>query len=650
MLKIINKEKTMTNDNVMVIQSKLFAPTYSGPGKWIIYNTDTNKGMLAVGKDRLPDIIPILTKLSDPKNDYRKIADASTIERLKSLGLAVNKDVSSIDISTNSYLKLYQNAVFNYPFRDYSEEDWLKKDNATMDYYNKLWEHPNAFTKRTGKRIKLAEVADEEIGELKGNEITKTFLSYLLKTTFGSLGTIKNHPIDSYRRTSPSGGAKHPTEAQVYLHEALDDLEKGSYIYDVEHHALIRDKSCDECFEMNIYEKSFSIMLRSRVERPMWRYREIRSYRAILIDAGHILETIMQLSGTHGLYTKNEHISLGQIQNSNFEWIKEPPISVVHISTQKNPSIINKIRKSNDAKILKGKEYLTNPSTYFTFKNGTLMANILWPKEESFPISFTEFELFTHCLSSRRGDRNVTYKGITYEYSIKTPRMDEIIEKGFLLPKTIASSFYHELNLWVQHNWYLNFLMYLGTHNDNPTNLGNTFRNKTIEISLKEFKERKTCRDFSTKEISLAQLTSILDTLQNLEECRFVDLYINIQRVTGLECGLYKLEQTGLTRIGESINSDEIQSLVIGQEWTGTGAVDVFLKTKADLNSGETYHLNMIRLGQIGQRIIMAATALGLGAFMTPAAKDKEIINKLLLEVNNQHVFYYIGVGYANGK
>lgn len=67
---------------------------------------------------------------------------------------------------------------------------------------------------------------------------------------------IKSHPVNSYRRTSPSGGAKHPTEASVYINKPIGDLEEGLYIYDVKHHALIRDESCE----------TFSFFVRPRIK------------------------------------------------------------------------------------------------------------------------------------------------------------------------------------------------------------------------------------------------------------------------------------------------------------------------------------------------------------------------------------------------
>lgn len=637
-------KKTSTNPNLLVIQSKLFSPSYSGTGKWVVYNTDTNKGVLAVGKDKIPPVIPLLTELSSNKkvelnDDIRK--------KLDKVGFLNETFKNDIVFSPNSFLKLYHNATFDYSFRNYSDKDWLEKDHSTMDYYQKLWEHPSIFTERYGEKIYLPDYSDDQIKNINNNEISLPIISYLLKSSLGSLGMIKSHPVNSYRRTSPSGGAKHPTEASVYINKPIGDLEEGLYIYDVKHHALIRDESKDDLFELNSYEDSVSIILHSRVERPMWRYREIRSYRAILIDAGHVIEVMNEVAGNNGLYTKMEHISFPNKINGNFDWLVEPPICVLHISKLESPKILEKTKSVEIEKIKDSDKYKTNPTLFFTFENGALIANTIWPETNKIKIDYTEFEVFTHCLLSRRGDRETTKIALKLLFSLNSERLNKLIELKLLLPDNIAKPFYGKLNLWVQHNWYLNSLFYFNTHNRIPAEKNTSFEKNNLGVSMEKLRLRKTCRNFSMNCIPKEALLSLIESLPTSFASNF-NVYINIRNVENIEPGLYIVQNKELIKYCNVFSTDSVSSLIIGQEWAGKGALDIFLATNADITNGEITQTNIIELGRVGQRIIMTATEWCLGVFMTPAIKDSEFIGTINIDKYKENIFYYLGVGYEN--
>nr|WP_237691223.1 SagB family peptide dehydrogenase [Streptomyces sp. SID7834] len=126
-------------------------------------------------------------------------------------------------------------------------------------------------------------------------------LSTFLWFSFGQIG-VKKQPVsgDHVRKASPSGGSKHPTEAYLMVLES-GDLPVGVYHYSVRDHALefITGDIDSEWVAHHVVGKpewmsispTMAIVLTSRVELSMFRYRENYSYRPIHHDVGHVLET-----------------------------------------------------------------------------------------------------------------------------------------------------------------------------------------------------------------------------------------------------------------------------------------------------------------------------------------------------------------------
>lgn len=126
-------------------------------------------------------------------------------------------------------------------------------------------------------------------------------LSTFLYFSFGQIGVKKTPALgDQVRKASPSGGARHPTEAYLMVLES-GELPSGIYHYSVRDHALEfmtaeidRDWVAQHVVgkpEWMDISPTMAIVLTSRVERSMYRYRENYSYRPIHHDVGHLVET-----------------------------------------------------------------------------------------------------------------------------------------------------------------------------------------------------------------------------------------------------------------------------------------------------------------------------------------------------------------------
>src|SRR4029077_20513059 len=121
---------------------------------------------------------------------------------------------------------------------------------------------------------------------------------YLHSPMFGKLA----------RKTSPSGGARHPGE--VYLMALrVKGLRAGLYHYHPAHHCLetintnaTRNKAWLYCAHQDYVRNAAALFLMTAVfRRAMWKYHQPRAYRVVLLDAGHLCQTFCLVATWLGL-------------------------------------------------------------------------------------------------------------------------------------------------------------------------------------------------------------------------------------------------------------------------------------------------------------------------------------------------------------
>ncbi len=271
--------------------------------------------------------------------EFSKKESEELISQLVSCGLILEKDAKAHEIEESAYLwKKYSwddaldyfIAMKDYPFLDYESESANAVDNEMMDGYinhdkvpqiYKNYAVPQIYLERDDDAldgIGIKEVLVEEVFDTSASSkpLSKSTLSNLLQYTFGKTGLVE-FPVQGefLMKTSPSGGARHPIEAYVMLIDT--DLGQGLFHYSVEHHALEKMEvslSEDELREI-IYELKTGpqfkpkavIIFSAAFPRSMWRYREPRSYRVVLHDLGHLLETMKVVSKSLTINTYYGH-------------------------------------------------------------------------------------------------------------------------------------------------------------------------------------------------------------------------------------------------------------------------------------------------------------------------------------------------------
>lgn len=139
--------------------------------------------------------------------------------------------------------------------------------------------------------------------------LTMAHLSKLLWLTAGVMRWER--PVEGGRvalKTSPSGGAVHPTELYV-LSLAVAGLERGIYHYRPDLNALERIRKGASKRDINRYipeqpwysAASIVVFFASRFTRSQWRYPHSRTYRANLIEVGHLCQSFCLVATWLGL-------------------------------------------------------------------------------------------------------------------------------------------------------------------------------------------------------------------------------------------------------------------------------------------------------------------------------------------------------------
>jgi SagB-type dehydrogenase family enzyme len=134
-------------------------------------------------------------------------------------------------------------------------------------------------------------------------------ISALLYYTWGVTGRIDAPPFGRlFHKTSPSAGARHPGEVYL-LAMRVGGLAQGLYHYNCLHHQLEEVRSLQAVKKAVAYaagqefvgDASALFIMTAVFPRVLWKYRFARSYRVVLLDAGHLCQTFCLVATWLGL-------------------------------------------------------------------------------------------------------------------------------------------------------------------------------------------------------------------------------------------------------------------------------------------------------------------------------------------------------------
>ena len=141
----------------------------------------------------------------------------------------------------------------------------------------------------------------------KARPLPMALFAQMLERVFGARGEV--HAADDYdviKKTSPSGGALHPTEAYLIV-QNVEGLAPGLYHYRAGEHALQPLPTVDDVAKLAFMavagqqwfaDAHVLVALAPRFGRTFWKYRNHpTAYRVTILDVGHLSQTLL-LSAT----------------------------------------------------------------------------------------------------------------------------------------------------------------------------------------------------------------------------------------------------------------------------------------------------------------------------------------------------------------
>ncbi len=196
--------------------------------------------------------------------------------------------------------------TYNYPFERY-ERGRSDSDRTRMAAYSTV--HPDEDRARAipDDRPTLVQLP-LPIADVP-SAATASFLervAYLLAiATVPTMTTPSPWPGQPlWRKTSPSGGSRHPTE--LYLQIAADSGARVFYADPMTRRVVALDDEMDiDAIERARVQcdsgKRVSLVVTSRFARNMYRYREPRTFRTVFLDVGHVIGTMRLAAAQLGL-------------------------------------------------------------------------------------------------------------------------------------------------------------------------------------------------------------------------------------------------------------------------------------------------------------------------------------------------------------
>jgi len=432
-------------------------------------------------------------------------------------------------------------------------------------------------------------------------------ISRLLYFTNGVTGILQYPSGESlYLRAAPTAGGLYPTEIYIAVRD-LPMMNDGIYNFHVKNHSLVPLWEGDfwssfqrDCLGHEaIAEANLLVICTAVYARSTWRYHE-RAYRRILLDTGHVLGNLVAYAPEEGFAPYPLACFLDASLN-RLLFLDEQREGVLAVTALPRRPL--------------GKPLKTCPA----------LANSA-PRERRGNERRDALILQLHRGSSIKLDEPLS---AAFKESVRKP---ELLETIFSLKEDVSLP---EKKL----HW--------------EKGLGPTIL------------RRRSTRAFSGAGFSASDLSAILDYAYDplvqdagsLFESALIESYVVVQRIEGLEAGVYYFApfSQSLRRIYAGDFKSQCWHFCLDQELARDAAALVIhaahLGEALKLHGDRAYRYLHLDAGHLGQRMNLAAVQLGLGASGIGGFYDDEV--NALLGLSLEKIILYIttlGQAYASNS
>lgn len=193
--------------------------------------------------------------------------------------------------------------------------------------------------------------------------------------------------------------------------------------------------------------------------------------------------------------------------------------------------------------------------------------------------------------------------------------------------------------------------------------------------------QRKTCRSFTGKAVSLGDISTLLylslgylkEREDDIDETVAEGLtarrsspsggglnacegFLHVQNVDGLAPGLYAYHPADhALSFVSTLPDSPLGQLLCGQHFINNLPVGLFITARFDklwwkYQHSRAYRMAYVEAGHISQTFQLVATALGLGTWLTGALTDDQVEALLGLEDSAEQPLFFVGCGQSDGQ
>jgi hypothetical protein len=196
----------------------------------------------------------------------------------------------------------YFMAGYDFPFADYSPEASGRKEvSGRMHRYASAERDSLRFKQFDAARILASEALPPPLSAIKSlssYSINSSFEEQLRDICAAVFGMTKKVKLawdgeKLFRRTSPSGGSRHPSEGYLLLNKsdtAYHVRAEGPFLDTI----AKSEGTLAKILPTSSHQVDGAILFSSRFERNMFRYREPRTFRTVHMDVGHLMATAVR--------------------------------------------------------------------------------------------------------------------------------------------------------------------------------------------------------------------------------------------------------------------------------------------------------------------------------------------------------------------
>jgi SagB-type dehydrogenase family enzyme len=454
---------------------------------------------------------------------------------------------------------------------------------ALGEYWPRLESPPVPFKSYSGRRLRLPAASTEpsiplwdairrspQVRSFATDPLSLPQLGRLLYFTNGVTGRLESDPPTALR-AAPSAGALYAGEVYV-LAQRVHGLEAGLYYYDVLSHDLVELRRGSRLDAIRAALEgaddpatAAAFVLLTNVFHRYHRQYADRGYRYALIDTGHIGENLRLATLAAGLASSHAPRFADDVLNDLLEVDgREEAVCAIHAVGVPAASTPGAARERWS----------------------------LVEKQHGVPV---EVASLPRVPQRYHEATKLVPGGAERAARVPRPRAEPLDATAVPLPKPAESP------------------------------------SMSAHASIRA---RRSPLRLVPQSIELETLAAVLRSAQAFDAQQptgWVDLYLVAQRVTGLEPGVYRYPppRHGLVKVRPGSPRRAFVRACLGQEMAGTGAagcVMVGRLTEAASRAGDrSYRDLLVEAGEIGERVYLAAEALGIGARNLAAFLDDEL-------------------------